>query len=74
MKEQSTKKRLLWKDLEAKSVDLKLSLLSNHLEVARILINEILEEEIIQKAGSRYGREEEDCTCSPWGSNPGYAG
>ena len=28
-------------------------------------------EEIIQKAGSRYGREEEDCTCSRWGSNPG---
>jgi len=71
MEEQSTKKRLLWKDLEAKNVDLKLSLLGNHLEVSRILINELLEEEVFQKAGKWYGRKAEACNYCRWGSNPG---
>ena len=71
MKAQSTKKRLLWKDLEAKNLEIRFSLLSNHLEVIRIMINELLEEEVIDKAGERYARKNDEAVASRWGTNPG---
>ena len=71
MEKENTKKRLLWKDLETKNVELKLSLLSNHLEVVQLFINELLEEEVIQRAGLRYQRKGEEYGYSRWSSNPG---
>ncbi len=65
------KKRMMWEDLETSTAEMKLSLLSNHLEVARLLINEILEEEVLEKAGKRYCRKGIDYPCSRWSTNPG---
>lgn len=71
MKNENTKKRLFWKDLEAKNVELKLSLLSNHLEVVQLFINELLEEEVIKRAGIRYQRKGIEYDYSRWSTNPG---
>lgn len=71
MKNEITKKRLFWKDLETKDVELKLSLLSNHLEIVQLFINELLEEEVIQRAGERYQRKEGVFDYSRWSTNPG---
>ncbi len=48
-------RNLSW--LQEQSVDLKISLLQNHLSICQIMINELLEEEVTQKAGARYKRE-----------------
>ena len=64
------RRNLSW--LQEQSVDLKISLLQNHLSISQIMINELMEEEVIQKAGVRYSREKpNDGRYSRWGFNPG---
>jgi putative transposase len=63
-------KNLSW--LKEQSVDLKLGLLQNHLSICQIMINELLEEEVIDRAGPRYCRQKpENGRYSRWGYNPG---
>jgi putative transposase len=58
--------------LQEQSVEIKISLLQNHLSICHIMINELLEDEVIQKAGARYSREKPyDGRYSRWGFNPG---
>jgi len=71
MEEQVTKKRLMWEDLASKNAEIKISLLQNHLQVIQILLNEILEEEVFQKAGARYSRKKEAYDYTRYGTNPG---
>jgi putative transposase len=64
------RRNLSW--LQEQSVDLKISLLQNHLSISQIMVNELLEEEVIQKAGVRYSLEKpNDKRYSRWGFNPG---
>ena len=64
------RRNLSW--LQEQSVDLKMSLLQNHLSICQIMINELLEEEVTQKAGARYSRSKPyDGRYSRWGFNPG---
>lgn len=54
------------------SLETQLSLFSNFLEVAKILANQMLEDEVKEKAGERYDREKPSSgRYSRWGSNPG---
>lgn len=53
-------------------IDVKLHLLQHHAEMARLLAQEIMEEEVIGLAGERYSREKpQGGRYSRWGSNPG---
>ena len=56
-------------ELEEKPWEVKLTLLQHHLELARIFVNELLEEEVEEKAGQRYSHD--DSRFSRWGTNPG---
>ena len=56
-------------ELEEKPWEVKLALLQHHLELARIFVNELLEEEVEEKAGQRYSHD--DSRFSRWGTNPG---
>ena len=54
------------------SVETQISLFGNFLEVAKLLANQILEDEVKEKAGQRYDREKPSSgRYSRWGSNPG---
>jgi putative transposase len=67
---QLNRRNLSW--LQEQSVDLKMSLLQNHFSMCQIMINELLEEEVRQKAGARYCRDKPyDGRYSRWGFNPG---
>ena len=67
---QLNRRSLSW--LQEQSVDIKISLLQNHLSICQIMINELLEEEITQKAGARYTHDKPfDGRYSRWGFNPG---
>ena len=69
---QLSRKKPAW--LQEQSVDLKLELLCNHLSLCQIMNNELLEEEVIERAGVRYSREKpEDGRYSRWSYNPGSA-
>jgi len=64
------RRNLSW--LQEQSIDLKISLLQNHLSICQIMINELLDEEVKEKAGARYNREKpNDGRYSRWGFNPG---
>jgi len=64
------RKNLAW--LKEQSIDLRLGILQNYLSVCQIMINELLEEEVIEKAGTRYSRQKpENGRWSRWGYNPG---
>jgi len=64
------RRNLSW--LQEQSIDLKISLLQNHLSICQIMINELLDEEVKEKAGARYSREKpNDGRYSRWGFNPG---
>jgi hypothetical protein len=56
-------------ELEEKPWEVKLALLNHHLELARIFVRELLEEEVEEKAGPRHNHD--DRRYSRWGSNPG---
>ncbi len=54
------------------SLETQISLFSNFLEVAKLLANQIIDDEVKEKAGERYNREKpEEGRYSRWGSNPG---
>jgi putative transposase len=54
------------------SLETQISLFGNFLEVAKLLANQMLEDEVKEKAGLRYDREKPSSgRYSRWGSNPG---
>lgn len=54
------------------TLETRLSLFGNFLEIAKILANQLMEEEVKEKAGIRYDREKPSSgRYSRWGSNPG---
>ncbi|MCX6242741.1 MAG: transposase [Bacteroidetes bacterium] len=64
------RKNLSW--LKEQSVDLRVGILQNYLSICQIMINELLEEEVIDKAGARYSHQKpEEGRWSRWGYNPG---
>ena len=64
------RKNLSW--LKEQSIDLRVGILQNHLSICQIMINELLEEEVIEKAGTRYSRQKpNNGQWSRWGYNPG---
>ena len=52
-------------------VDTKLQLIQHHAKMARLLAEEVLEEEVTDLAGKRYSRKEEENPLRRWGSNSG---
>ena len=56
-------------ELGEKGFEVKLALLQHHLQLARIFVQELLEEEVEEKAGQRHSHD--DQRFSRWGSNPG---
>ena len=53
-------------------LEIKMALIEHHMELARMLVREILDEEVSQLAGERYSRNKPyDSRYSRWGSNPG---
>ncbi len=53
-------------------LDVKLHLLQHHMELARLLVQEILEEDVVEHAGDRYSHDKPlQGRYSRWGSNPG---
>ena len=53
-------------------VDVKLHLIQHHMELARLLVQEILEEDVTKQAGDRYSRDKPfQGRYSRWGKNPG---
>jgi len=64
------RKRLDW--LLRQPLQVKLEMLKHHLEIVRLLVNEILEEEVRGLCGERYSRAKpEDGRYARWGFNPG---
>lgn len=60
-------------ELQEKSWEV-LALLGHHLQLSRILVGELLEEEVEEKAGERYSHGgPHDGRYSRWGTNPGSA-
>jgi len=52
--------------------EIKMALIEHHMELARMLVREILDEEVCQLAGERYSRNKPYAgRYSRWGSNPG---
>lgn len=59
-------------ELREKPWNVKLALLQHHLELARIMVSEFLEEEVEEKAGERYSHDKpHGGRYSRWGTNPG---
>ena len=52
-------------------IDTKLRLIQHHAKMARLLAEEVLEEEVTDLAGKRYSRKEEGNSLRRWGSNSG---
>ena len=64
--------RMQLEDLMNAPIDVKAELLQHHLSLAQILANELLEQEVIDKAGERYSHDKpHDGRYSRWGYNPG---
>jgi putative transposase len=53
------------------SIDTKLHLIQHHAKMARLLAEEVLEEEVTGLAGKRYSRKEDENPFRRWGSNSG---
>jgi len=67
---ENIKQNLQW--YQSQSIERQISLFSNYLEVAKLLANQMLEDEVREKAGIRYDREKPSSgRYSRWGSNPG---
>lgn len=62
------RKTLKW--LSEQPIDTKLEMIEHHLSLSQLLINELLEEEVERKAGSRYSHGHRYYR---WGTNPGSA-
>ena len=52
-------------------IDTKLRLIQHHAKMARLLAEEVLDEEVESLAGERYSRKEEGNPFRRWGSNSG---
>jgi transposase-like protein len=53
-------------------LEVKVHLLQHHIELSRLLINELLDEEVQEKTGPRYSHDKpHDGQYHRWGSNPG---
>ena len=64
------RKNLSW--LKEQNVDMRVGILYNYLSICQIMINELFEEEVTEKAGPRYSHQKpEDGRWSRWGYNPG---
>ena len=64
------REKLSW--LMEQSREIKLDLVQNHLSICQIMLNELFEEEVIQKAGPRYSHDKpKKGSYSRWGYNPG---
>jgi len=58
--------------LLSQPAEVKLAMLESHLDICRLLVNEILEEEVTALCGARYSHEKpHDGRYSRWGYNPG---
>jgi len=67
---QNARENLDW--YQEQSLETQISLFGNFLEVAKLLANQIIDDEVKEKAGERYNREKpEGGRYSRWGSNPG---
>ena len=67
---EKSRNKLDW--LLQQGIDMKIDLIQNHLSICEILLNEMFEEEVIQKAGKRYSHNKpHDGRFSRWGFNPG---
>ena len=53
------------------SINTKLRLIQHHAKMARLLAEEVLEEEVTDLVGKRYSRKEEENPLRRWGSNSG---
>jgi len=54
------------------SRELKLDIIQNHLSICQMMLNEIFEEEVIEKAGKRYSHDKpKEGRYSRYGFNPG---
>lgn len=66
----NSRKKLAW--LLEQSRDIKLDIVQNHLSICQIMLNELFEEEVIDKAGARYSHNKPNSgRYSRWGYNPG---
>lgn len=64
------REKLSW--LMEQSREIKLDLIQNHLSLCQIMLNELFEEEVIERAGDRYSHKKpEGGRYSRWGFNPG---
>jgi putative transposase len=64
------RKKISW--LLEQDMNVKFQAMQHHLEITRMLINDILEDEVKQYAGQKYQREKpHDGQFSRWGYNPG---
>lgn len=61
-----------FRELVDQPLDVKLHLLQHHMELSRLLINEVLEDEVRQYAGERYSHDKPHAgRYHRWGWNPG---
>ena len=64
------RKKISW--LLEQDLDVKLTALQHHLDISRMLVNDILEDEVNQYAGRWYSHEKPyNGRYSRWGTNPG---
>jgi len=64
------RKKISW--LLEQPIDVKLEMLRQHLEICRLLANEILDDEVTRLAGERYSRQKpHNGRYYRWGNNPG---
>lgn len=69
-KPEINKENLRW--LLGQSAEVKISMLESHLDICRLLVNEVLEEEVTALCGAKYSHEKpHDGRYSRWGYNPG---
>lgn len=68
----SPEKARVLSDVLRQGIDVKLHLLQHHTEMARLLAREVMEDEVITRAGEAYDREKpHGGRYRRWGSNPG---
>jgi putative transposase len=64
------RKKISW--LLEQDLDVKLQAMQHHMDITRMLINDILEDEVINHTGTRYNHSKpNDGRYSRWGFNPG---
>ena len=69
-KPEINRENLRW--LLAQPAEVKLAMLESHLDICRLLVNEVLEEEVSALCGARYSHEKpHEGRYSRWGYNPG---